>query len=172
LEFTYKVIGEKMLPDSVLTAFFLGFFWAVFKVVEYLVTRKKKNTWGKEQERKLNELHAALAGRLRDQEKFISTLEEILNSIDENIRKLNEMHCVYDENLIPRWYLPPDVPKIIRQMNSMLESFSKEIEDGFGEARENQTVLSGRLIDLISSQKLMVERMADLINRLNRITTN
>jgi hypothetical protein len=161
-----------MPTDSVLTAVALAFFWALFKAIEYLVTRKKNNKWGKEQEKKLNEIHEILVKRVSDHKKFMSSLEKVLDNIEEKVNHLDTMHSVYDENLVPRWYVPTDMVKLVRQIHNSLESVNKELEENFGDVRDGQSVLVERVIDLITSQKLMVERLGDLINKLNRISNN
>lgn len=161
-----------MTIDSVLTAFGLAFFWAIFKVIEYLVSKKKNSRWGKEQERKLDETHNATLLLIKEHEKFMKDLFIFLENINKRIEHLDDMHCVYDENLIPRWYLPSDMIKMVRQIHTNLETTCKEMEAGFNEVEDNQSALSERVIDLISSQKLMVERLGDLINKLNRLSSN
>lgn len=161
-----------MSIDSVLVAFGLAFFWAIFKVIEYLVSKKKSSKWGKEQDKKLNDIHEAVILRVKDHEKFMIHLSDLLNKIEERVKHLDDMHSVYDENLIPRWYLPSDMIKMVRQIHNNLEVTCKEMEAGFCEVEDSQSALGERVIDLITSQKIMVERLGDLISKLNRISSN
>ena len=161
-----------MTIDSVLVAFGLAFFWAIFKIIEYLVNKKKNARWGKEQERKLDETHNATLLLIKEHEGFMKDLGVFLENINKRLEHLDDMHCVYDENLIPRWYLPSDMIKMVRQIHGNLEATCKEMETGFKEVEGNQSALSERVIDLITSQKIMVERLGDLINKLNRISSN
>ena len=61
---------------------------------------------------------------------------------------------------------------MVRQIHNGLEVTCKEMEAGFGDIEDSQSALSERVIDLITSQKVMVERLGDLINKLNRISSN
>ena len=160
-----------MSIDSVLTAVALAFFWSIFKVIEYLFTRKKGNKWSKEQERKIDEIHDAAVIRAAEYKKIMVFLEETVKVIEDKVVHLDTMHNVYDENLVPRWYIPNDI-KLIRQIYSDLVSINKELDENFSDVRDGQSVLVERVIDLITSQKLMVERLGDLINKLNRISNN
>lgn len=164
-----------MSIDSVLVAFGLAFFWAIFKVIEYLVSKRTSVKWGKEQNEKLNEMYEIIVSRAKEHEHFLHNLSSIfekLEEVEEILKHLDEMHKVYDENLVPRWYLPTDMIKMVRQIHNGLEVTCKEMEAGFGDIEDSQSALSERVIDLITSQKVMVERLGDLINKLNRISSN
>jgi hypothetical protein len=158
-----------MPTDSVLTAVALAFFWSIFKAIEYLVTRKKGNRWSKEHEKKLDEIHDAAVIRAAEYKKIMVFLEATVKIIEDKVVHLDTMHNVYDENLVPRWYVPNEV-KLIRQITSDVALINKELEESFSDIRDGQSVLVERVIDLISSQKLMVERLGDLINKLNRMS--
>jgi hypothetical protein len=161
-----------MSIDSVLVAFLLAFFWTIFKVIEYYFSKKRNVRWGKEQDQRLIEIHSHLIAMEKAQNDFIENLSSIVEVVECRVKHLDEMHSVYDENLIPRWYLPSDMAKIIRQIQNNLEVTYKEMETGFREIGDDQSDLSGRMIDLITSQKIMVERLGDLIGKLNRLSDN
>lgn len=161
-----------MFTGSILTALIVGFLWSVFRIIEYLVSKKKNNRWGVSQDKKLNELHSVIMGQVKEHQKFMVKLDVAITKIEEQVKHLDEMHSVYDENLVPRWYLPSDVAKLVRQIHTTLEATCKEMESNFEEVKDGQSVFVDRVIDLVSSQKLMVERLGDLINKLNRISTN
>jgi hypothetical protein len=161
-----------MFTGSILTALIVGFLWSVFRIVEYLISKKRINKWGPQQDKKLNELHSAMLNQLKEHQRFMIKLENAILKIEEQVKHLDEMHSVYDENLVPRWYLPSDMVKLVRQIHTTLEATCKEMENNFEEVKDGQSVFVERVIDLVSSQKIMVERLGDLINRLNRISTN
>ncbi len=161
-----------MPSESVLVAFLLAFFWTVFKVIEYYISKKRSAKWGKEQEQKLSEIHSCLLNMEKTQYVFIKELDSTVEEISVRIRHLDDMHSNYDENLIPRWYLPPDMAKTVRLIYNNITATYKEIGVGFKEIGDEQSSLSDRVIDLITSQKVMVERLGDLINKLNRFSNN
>lgn len=161
-----------MPSESVLVAFLLAFFWTIFKVIEYFVSKKRSVRWGKEQDQRLCEIHLHLMDMEKTQSIFTEEVSELIEQINYRVKHLDDMHSNYDENLVPRWYLPPDMAKTVRQINHNLEATYKEIEVGFKEIGEDQSNLIERVIDLITAQKIMVERMGDLIGKLNRFSNN
>jgi hypothetical protein len=161
-----------MSTDSVLVAFLLAFFWTIFKIIEYYFSKKRSVKWGKEQDQRLIDIHLHLTSMEKVQSEFVDELNVVIEQIYDMVKHLDEMHSIYDENLIPRWYLPSDMIKIVRQIHNNLEATYKEMEIGFREVGEDQSNLSERVIDLITSQKIMVERLGDLIGKLNRLSNN
>jgi hypothetical protein len=164
-----------MQIDSVLVAFGLAFFWVIFRIIEYFINKKKTVKWDKDHKKKLYEMHDIIVMRAKKHDEFLSNLSSILEKLDiieDKLKHLDDMHCVYDENLVPRWYLPTDMIKMVRQIHSNLEVTCKEMEAGFGDIEDSQSALGERVIDLITSQRIMVERLGDLINKLNRISSN
>ena len=161
-----------MFTGSILTALIVGFLWSVFRIIEYLVSRKRNNRRDSSQDSKFNEFHLAILEQVKEHHRFMVKLDAVILKIEKQVEHLDDMHSVYDENLVPRWYLPPDMVRLVRQIHTTLESTCKEIESNFEEVKDGQSAFADRVIDLVSSQKLMVERLGDLISKLNRLSTN
>jgi hypothetical protein len=135
------------IEGSALTALFVALIWVLIKVVEYFISKNKKD-----------KMQCGLTER---QEK---TLEEARNYS----KDLFEMHNVYDENRTPMWIIPPELMKLIRENHSCLELLKKEIDDNLDDIKGGQSVVVDKMTNLISSNKIMTERLGDLISALRK----
>ena len=124
---------------SALTAVFIGTIWTLLEVVRYFLKARrhaKKEPRGltEEQIKMIKETHAAAL-------------------------KLEELHAVYDDNRVPKWYVPGDLLKLIREMHSVLEKLGEDVSG----VQSGQSMSVEKILELISSTKLMTERLGDLI---------
>lgn len=145
------------LTGSALTALFIGLVWTLIKVVEYFLSKSSKKQVLINEKDKFNEICVKL-----------QQFGDLLNVIDNSLKHLNEMHSVYDENRVPRWYISPEILPLVRQIHNSLEIIGKEFEDDFVIVKTGQTTIIQKILDLLSAQKLMVERLSDIIMKLNK----
>lgn len=145
------------LTGSALTALFIGLVWTLIKVVEYFLSRVSKKQVLINEQDKFNDIFIKL-----------QQFSDLLNVINNNLKHLNEMHLVYDENRVPRWYISPEILPLVRQIHNSLEIIGKEFEDDFVIIKTGQTTIIQKILDLLSAQKLMVERLSDIIMKLNK----
>lgn len=145
------------LVGSALTALFIGLVWTLIKVVEYFLSSGGKKQVLINEQDKFNEIYIKL-----------QQFNDLLNVINNNLKHLNEMHLVYDENRVPRWYISPEILPLVRQIHNSLEIIGKEFEDDFVIIKTGQTTIIQKILDLLSAQKLMVERLSDIIMKLNK----
>lgn len=91
--------------------------------------------------------------------------EVLLDKIMKGVVHLDELHSVYDDNHVPKWYVPSDLQdkilKILMQVAAM--------DDHLDEVKEGQGALIQKISELISSQQLMTQRMGDLISKLDSL---
>jgi hypothetical protein len=125
------------LGSAAITALFVGLIWTLIKVVEFFVSGKKRGLTN-EQEHTLYQIHKL-------------TLH------------LDELHSVYDSNHVPKWYVPGELLKLIRDMHNALEALSHELDDSMNKISSGQQSSIQKVSDLINSQKLMTERLGDLV---------
>lgn len=149
------------LANPALTALFIAMVYSLIRVVGYFISKKTGSD------------KAVLA------EEHVSQLECLKKIIEENkklmlenknfVEKMCEMHQVYDSNHVPVWYVPAELLTTVRNINSEITVLNKEIIETMGEIKAGQTVLVDKLADLINSQRLMTERLGDLIIKLNKM---
>jgi len=153
------------ITGSALTALFIGLVWTLIKVVEYFIKKNKEkgNEYqiGQEQS-KLFEICKRL--------QYLDELESVIDNIEDKIKKLDEMHSVYDENRVPKWYVQSEILMLVRQIHNKLDIFEKELEEDIYIIKNGQTAIIEKILDLLNAQKLMVERLGDLIRKLNKIS--
>lgn len=150
------------LTGSVLTALFVGLVWALIRVVEFFVS-KYKTTKETGQE--------VLLKRLQNDFQESNKIQcEILNKILHYCENLDNMHSVYNDDHAPAWYIPPDMIKLVRENNNLSKMLSKEIEEHMDEFKGDQDIIVVKMTELITSQKLMTERLGDLISALNKLS--
>ena len=158
---------EITLTSSLLTSLFVGLVVTLIKVVEYFISRRQeKKGLSKPQEEMLQKI-CQYIGEAEKHGSLTEKQEELLEEINDNTEDLLDMHSVYDENRVPRWYVSADLMPLVRKIYGTLKTLNKELEENISDVKEGQTMLVSRMIDLISSQKLMVERLGDLIVKLD-----
>lgn len=159
------------LTTSALTAVFVGMIWALIKVVEYFVSKSKKTT---DIKLSLSEKEATqlefIYDNIKDFEKYGPLTEaqiNQLNEINKNIQIVKDMHEVYSENRVPIWYVPNELLPTLNKIYSYLKRLNSEFEANIDKMEDGQSLLVNKMIDLMATQKLMVERLGDLIVNLN-----
>lgn len=150
------------LTGSVLTALFVGLVWALIRVVEFFVSKYKttKETG-----------HEIVLKKLQDDLQRTNKEQcNMLGKILQHCENLDNMHSVYNENHVPAWYIPPDMIKLIRENNDLSKLLNRELEEHMDEFKDNQDVVVLKMTELIASQKIMTERLGDLISALTKIS--
>lgn len=149
------------LTGSAITALFVGLVWTLIKVVEHFLARRngKKSGLSEGQCQQLNEIHTKL--------KCLGDIEKILDLVEEKVKHLDDLHSVYDENRVPKWYVSSEILPIIRKIHNSLEIMGKEVEEDLADVKGGQSMLTQKILDLLTAQKLMVERLGDIIIKLN-----
>jgi len=146
---------ELSLSGSALTALFVGMAWALIKTVEYFISkRNSKNN-------RSDALSDAQSRNVLRQEQ-VAQLEEI----HKLTKEIHMLHAVYDENHMPLWYVPREMLSLIRGMNNCMANS----EDRIDEIKSGQAVLFEKMTELISSQMLLMQRLGDLVAKLDRIS--
>lgn len=155
------------LGSAALTGLFIGMAWALVRVVEYFVRKYGKNTerycLTDDQAKKLEEIHTMFGiyqkyGMLSDgQEKTIENIEKMVKS-------LYELHCVYDDNHVPRWYVPKEILTSVRAIQKDIDTMHDNLRDEINRIGTGQSVSIEKMSELINSQRLVTERLGDLIN--------
>ena len=153
---------------SAITAAFVGMIWALIKVVEYFISRNKKNVNGltSDQNDKLNVVY----DYVKEVEKhgtLNKSQDDTLLDIQDIIEDLQDLHMVFDDNRIPKWYVPSELLPIVRKTYGEIQSQNKEINSFLRGIENGQNIMVDKLIELMSSQKIMIERLGDLIGRIN-----
>ncbi len=154
------------LTGSALTALFVGLVWALIKVVEFFVSKYKNN-------KEVKGLTNDQSNTLQKVSENVSTLCDVLNKQSESLstilahsKHLDNMHSVYNDDHAPAWYVPPGLISLVRENNNLC----KDMEERIDEMKGDQGIIVGKMSDLISSQKLVTERLGDLISTLNKIS--
>lgn len=142
------------LTNSALTALFISMVYTLIRVIGYFISKK---------------IGLDKIGFSENHAEQLDTLMEFAEKNDKYISKMNEMHQVFDQNHVPVWYVPAELLTTVRHINSEITSLNKDIGDTIGEIKAGQTVLVDKLSDLINSQRLMTERLGDLIMKLNKM---
>lgn len=155
------------LTSSALTALFIGLVWTLIKVVEYFINRGKNDVVRNESEERdalISSRNINIINKIEHLQQQCAMLSDIYNKV----KKLEESHSVVDENLIPRWYVPSELLPIVRQMHNSLDIMCRELQENLEAVKDGQASLVERILDLVSSQKIMVERLGDIIAKLNK----
>lgn len=145
--------------NSAITGAFVGLIWALIKVVEYFI---KKYSNADETPVKICEFKDFCDIKKKQVEK----MEDILLKL----KKIDEMHNVYNDDHVPAWYVPSELLPLVRESNHCLENLDKSLEVVLDEIKTGQSNIINRMTDLITSQKLMTERLSDLISALNKLS--
>lgn len=143
------------LTNSTLTAVFIAMIYTLIRVIGYFISKKMGSD------------KVSLSDNHVEQ---LDLLTELAEKNDKYISKMHEMHNVFDQNHVPIWYVPAELLMTVRNINSEIVSLNKDIGDTMGEIKAGQTVLVDKLSDLINSQRLMTERLGDLIMKLNKMS--
>ena len=133
------------IGSAALTALFVGLVWTLIKVVEYFINGTKTSYLTIEQEKLLCDIYK------------LST-------------HLDELHSVYDSNHVPKWYVPGELLVLVRGMYNILEALSHEIDDSMKRISSGQESSIEKISELINSQKVMTERLGDLVSMWSKVS--
>ena len=159
---------EITLTGSIITSLFVGLILTLIKVVEHFISKKQEKKGLNEQQEQMLQ---KICQYVNDTQKYgvlTEKQEELLEEINDSTGDLLDMHSVYDENRVPRWYISADLMPLVRKTYNSVKILNKELEESLSDIKEDQTLLVSRMIDLIASQKVMVERLGDLIVKLDK----
>jgi septation ring formation regulator EzrA len=162
------------LTGSAITALFVGLIWTLINVVKYFIAKygKQRSIDAEligEQAKTLDDISKGLA-EIKEHGTLTKEQCAVINDTYDHIKRLHEMHAVYNDDHVPSWYVPKDLIELVRETHSRLNSLCKEIEENLDDVKQGQTVIVGNMSELITSQKLMTERLGDLISALNKIS--
>jgi len=162
------------LTASAVTALFVALIWTLINVVKYFVTKYgKQRVIGAElvgdQAKMLREVDQKILD-IKERGTLTKEQEDILKEALAYVKKLHEMHAVYNDDHVPAWYVPKDLIELVRNTHARLNSLCKQMEESLDDVKQGQTVIVGNMSELITSQKLMTERLGDLISALNKLS--
>lgn len=136
------------ITNPAITAAFIALIYSLIRVIEYFVSKYKTD----------------------DNLEKLKVIEAIIKKNGQVVEKLYDLHAVFDNNHVPKWYVPAELLGTVRNMNTEMTILNKEIIDTLSNIKGGQTVLVDKLADLINSQRLMTERLGDLVAKLNKIS--
>lgn len=162
------------ITGSALTALFVGLVWTLINVVKYFITKYGKQKYSNailvgDQAKILAEICIKI-NEIKERGTLTKEQQEIMEKSLNYIQKLHEMHAVYNDDHVPAWYVPKDLIDLVRNIHGRLDALCKEIEENLDDVKKGQTVIVGNMSELITSQKLMTERLGDLISALNKFS--
>lgn len=121
---------------------------ALVRIVEHLIIKKKTNGNG------------GAAAALSSQQ-------------SEELHQLYVLHNRFDNNGVPKWYFPHNMQDVIvdhaNECKTDCKSRADRIKDDTSVIKDNQQTMNNRINDLITSQNRLVDRMGDLIGKLDRV---
>lgn len=154
------------IGGAALTGLFIGMVWALVKVVEYFIKKYGKATekisLPDDQVKKLEEVHQQCmsCGRYGP---LTESQKECLERIEKIVSHLDELHSVYDENHVPKWYVPREMLLTVRAIHNEIDAMGDDLKEELGKIGAGQSVSVEKISELINSQKLVTERLGDLI---------
>lgn len=160
------------IGGAALTGLFIGMAWALVRAVEYFVKKYGKNTeklsLADEQAKKLDEVHQQClsCGRFGP---LTKSQKDCLEGIEKVVRHLDELHSVYDENHVPKWYVPREMLLTVRAMHSEIDAMSDDLKEELVKISAGQSISVEKISELINSQKLVTERLGDLITLWSKV---
>ena len=162
------------IGSAALAGLFMAMGWALVKTVEFFVKKYGKNAvvqLDNEQTRQLKEIYQQCV--LQTRFGALTKNQEIrLKDIEKSVIHLDELHSVYDENHIPTWYVPRGLLSLARSINNDINIMSDDLKEELGRISAGQSISVEKISDLITSQKLVTERLGDLINLWSKVMKN
>jgi len=159
------------VTESLITAAIVAGVLGLIKAVEYLLTKltKSKSSRGltEKQDKSIEETFsyvtsmAKYGAMTREQQETIEEIRKMAEHLD-------ELHSVYDNNHVPKWYVPSDLTDRLGDIGSRLQILSERQTENLEEIKTAQGALIQKIADLISSQNRMTDRLGDLVAALNR----
>jgi len=161
------------ITNSVFTALFVGLVWCLIKVVEFFIKKysnKSEKVLAGEDEYELIKIISDQLATIKDNGTLTENQEKMIEEILEHTRRLYELHNVYNEDHTLAWYVHPEIITLARQSQNCLVSLEKTLDNVTDEIKDEQGSIINKIIDLVSSQRALTERLSDLISTLNRLS--
>lgn len=158
---------EITLAGAALNTLFFGMCWALIKTIEFFISKyrpAKQDTQTDDIRQDIKEMNAKFT-KLHDIEGLTKEQIKSLQGISGKIEKLFDWHNVYNENHVLAWYMPSELLSLVRDANKTLANLEDYTLD---EIRDNQNNIVEHISTLITSQRILTERLSDLINTLNK----
>jgi len=160
------------LGGAALTGLFIAMAWALIKTVEFFIKKYGKTTDKAElvngQAKKLDDIHKQCmsCGRFG-----VLTQSQInsLSVIEKLVKRLDELHSVYDNNHVPKWYVPGEMMLTVRSIHHNIDLMTDDLKDELGKLNAGQSISVEKISELINSQKLVTERLGDLITLWSKV---
>jgi len=160
------------IGGAAITGLFIGMAWALIRVVEYFIKKYGKNTDKisliDEQVKKLNEIHQQ-CGLWSRYGVLTESQIKYLEDINKAVEHLDELHSVYDENHVPKWYVPGGILLTVRAIHSDIDSMTDDLKEELIRINAGQSISVEKISELINSQKLVTERLGDLITLWSKV---
>jgi len=153
------------IQNPALVGIFVGMAWALIRVVEYFVKKYRgdnKVYLVDEHFNLLKDIHeqCSLCGRFgpltTSQTQSLENIEKISNHLD-------NLHSVFDDNHVPKWYFPKEMMKEIKTIHNDIGQLSLTLRNEFVKLSSGQSVSIEKMSELINAQKLITERLGDLV---------
>jgi len=153
------------VAESLITAVVVAGVLGLIKAIDYLLSKREgsKGVLTDSQSKQLEESHRTVRD-IKERGTLTRDQEGILRDTNKRVGQLHEMHAVYDDNHVPRWYVPNNLSERLVQMEQKLALADLHME----ELKASQAALIEKISDLITSQHLMTQRVGDLVSKLGR----
>lgn len=162
------------IGGAALTGLFIAMAWALVKTVEYFVKKYGKSNGAEisnETIKKIDEIYKQCmnCGRYGS---LTNKQAETLGEINKGIKHLDELHSVYDENHVPKWYVPKEILFMVRSIHNDIDTMNDGLKEELGKIIAGQSISVEKISELINSQKLVTERLGDLITLWAKVMKN
>ena len=101
---------------SALAALFVGMGWALIKVVHYFLSRGKNGKASPED----------LVSKIGELKTNIEKMNEELEEMGKQVSHLDKIHSVYDDNSVPKWYIPGELLPLTRSIHTSNEDIKDD----------------------------------------------
>jgi len=102
---------------------------------------------------------------VHESNKELEKLKIIIESNEDLLKKLYEMHNVKDADNTPIWYITSNLKKLIIEMHNAIAKMQKIVTD----TDENSEEILSKLPELINSNQAMTSRLTDLVILLEKL---
>lgn len=162
------------IGGAALTGLFIAMAWALVKTVEYFI-KKYGRTQGSEISNEILKKVDEIYKQCMKNDRFGSLTNqqnEILECINKGVRHLDELHSVYDENHVPKWYVPKEILSVVRSIHNDIDIMNDGLKEELSKITAGQSISVEKISELINSQKLVTERLGDLITLWAKVMKN
>lgn len=160
------------LTGTVLSGLFVALVYALIEVVKFFVKKYGKSKEESEENSQSDAVKnlCEKIDRLEESHVFTKEFASKIEDIFQKTKKLEDMHNVYNDNHAPAWYIPSELLPLVRESSVCLDNLEKSLDIAIDEIKAGHSVVVNRISDLITSQKLVTERLGDLISALNKFS--